>query len=230
VNRLSFSALVLVSLTTTFLSGAEAKPAARDNDGRAKRSSRTDRDSPKDAKVKDSKTEKTEDDVVHKVKSTPQLSIIAKDLMLNDVRAEKLKRIATRFFNATRVRLVVTGGSRTPEKQAQLMLAKFLKGDDVDSLYENQAALREIKRAYHNTRAETKAHARLERAIEAVIVAQVARGEFISKHLQFAAVDVRSRGMTSTLEAAFRAAVAAESGVTLVDERNAAEPHFHLGM
>jgi hypothetical protein len=181
--------------------------------------------------TEEEKAEKTEkDEVVAEVKSNPSLQVIAKDLKLNEVRAQRLRRIADRYFRETRLRLVITGGSRTSEKQAQLMYAKFKRGDDVDSLYENQAALREIKSAFLLGRKARKPALQVIKMMVAVIDAQVARGEFISKHLQFAAADVRSRGMKPAHLAAFRAAVAAESGVTLVDERDAAEPHLHLSL
>jgi hypothetical protein len=181
-----------------------------------------------DEKAEKEKAEK--DEVVAEVKSNSSLQVIAKDLKLNEVRAQRLRRIADRYFRETRVRLVITGGSRTSEKQAQLMYAKFKRGDDVDSLYENQAALREIKSAFLLGRKARKPASQVVKMMVTVIDAQVARGEFISKHLQFAAADVRSRGMKSTHLVAFRAAVAAESGVTLVDERDAAEPHLHLSL
>ena len=58
----------------------------------------------------------------------------------------------------------------------------------------------------------------------------MARGVYVSKHLSAGAADVRSRGMTPAQEKALRAAVAAEPGVQLLDERGSAEPHFHLDL
>jgi hypothetical protein len=178
----------------------------------------------KSGKGKDSEKE----DLPRKVKSTSHLTVIAKDLKFNEARTQQLLRIADRYYLATKKRLVVTGGTRTPDKQAQLMVAKFLHGDAVERLYENRTAFKEIKKAFEAARSETKSRNKLAKAIREVIIAQVARGEFISKHLQFAATDIRSHGMTPEREAAFKAAVAAESGVTLLDERDGPEAHFHL--
>ena len=60
--------------------------------------------------------------------------------------------------------------------------------------------------------------------------AQMAQGIFVSRHLRSGAADVRSRDMTAAREAAFRAAVAEEAGVVLLDERRSAEPHLHLSL
>jgi hypothetical protein len=179
----------------------------------------------KNDKSKADRAEKSED-LPRKVKSTSHLHVIAKDLKFNEARTQKLKRIADRYFEATHKRLVVTGGTRTPDKQAQLMVAKFLHGDAVERLYENRVAFKEIKKAFESAR--TTSRTKLVKAVRDVILAQVARGEFISKHLQFAATDIRSHGMTPDREAAFKAAVAAETGVTLLDERDGPEAHFHL--
>lgn len=212
-------------------SDAEAKHENGDKSDKAEKPGKGDRADKADKHDKADKPNKGDradksEDAPRKVKNTSHLQVIAKDLKFNEARTQKLTRIADRYFEATHKRLVVTGGTRTPEKQAQLMVAKFLHGDAVERLYENRVAFKEIKKAYESTR--TTSRAKLVKAVREVILAQVARGEFISKHLQFAAADIRSHGMTPDREAAFRAAVAAESGVSLLDERDGPEAHFHL--
>jgi hypothetical protein len=170
------------------------------------------------------------DPAAKRVRSTPRFLVRARELKLNDARSAALLRIADAYFNATHIALIATGGTRTPTRQAQLMVGKFRHNDDVAALYENRAAFAEIEKAYQDGKAARQSRAAIERAIAAVIVAQVARGIYISKHLQFGAVDIRSRGMTPDREAAFRAAVAAEPGVVLLDERTGPEPHFHLSL
>jgi hypothetical protein len=63
-----------------------------------------------------------------------------------------------------------------------------------------------------------------------VIRAQVQRGEFVSRHLEFAAADVRSRDLSEAEVEALRAAVREEPGAQLVDERDGAAPHLHLNL
>ena len=112
------------------------------------------------------------------------------------------------------------------------MIAKLDNGDDITKLYEQKAACGEIVAAYKAATGEGKKKRRvgvLER-VRDVIDAQVARGVFVSKHLQSGATDVRSRDMTPAQVQALRAAVASEPGVSMLDERESVEPHFHLNL
>jgi hypothetical protein len=167
---------------------------------------------------------------VRKVQSGPHLEVVARDLRLDDTSSERLARIARRYFEATRRRLVVTGGTRTPERQAELMLEKLAHGDDLVALYENKAAVTEIRNIYRESAGARQPKKQLIRAIRDAIVAQMEKGIYISRHLKAGAADVRSRDFKAAQEAAFRAAVADEPGVVLVDERSGAEPHLHLGL
>jgi hypothetical protein len=125
---------------------------------------------------------------------------------------------------------VVTGGTRTPERQAELMLEKLAHGDDLVALYENKAAVTEIRNIYRESAGTRQPKKQLIRAMRDAIVAQMDKGIYISRHLKAGAADVRSRDFKAAQEAAFRAAVADEPGVVLVDERSGAEPHLHLGL
>jgi hypothetical protein len=167
---------------------------------------------------------------VRKIRSGPHLEVVARDLRLDDTSSERLERIAQRYFEATRRRLVITGGTRTPERQAELMLEKLAHGDDLVALYENKAAVTEIRNLYRDSAGARQPKKQLVRAMRDAIVAQMEKGIYVSRHLKAGAADVRSRDFKAAQEAAFRAAVADEPGVVLVDERSSAEPHLHLGL
>jgi len=176
------------------------------------------------------KTQSGKDEPLHKVKGTMHMEILARDLRLTESNTKRLERIATRYYKATRKRLVVTGGSRTPVRQAQLMYDKLVHGDDIVALYENKAAATEVRNAYQNAVAKRLKRKATIRAMREVIEAQMTRNVFVSKHLKANAVDVRSWNMKGRLEQALKEAVKAEAGVTMMDERDGAEPHFHLNL
>ena len=163
------------------------------------------------------------------VRTGPDLDVQTGNLRLTDAARGRLERIAARFHKVTKRRLVITGGSRTPTRQAELMHEKLEHGDNLLALYEKGLA-NEISTAYREGRKRHFAKAKQIAAIRDVILAQIKRGLYVSRHLQAGAADVRSINMTPARVQAFRAAVAAELGVTLLDERDAAEQHFHLSL
>jgi hypothetical protein len=169
-------------------------------------------------------------EALRKVAGTTSMDVVARDLRLTDTNAERLKRIAARYFRATHKRLVVTGGTRTPQRQAQLMLAKLKRGEDIVAHYENTQAALEIRDVYRDGTSRRLTRKQMIRAIKSTISAQIERGVFVSKHLHAGAVDVRSWNMEGDLEQALREAVKQEPGVTLMDEREGPEPHFHLNL
>jgi hypothetical protein len=191
-----------------------------------------DKDDKDDKATKDAKDASADaaDGPAKKVKGNAHMEVIARDLKLSDVRAARLDRIATRYFDATKRRLVITGGSRPPDRQARLILEKLNHGDDVEKLYENKQAIGEIISAYRSAKASHAKKMTIERTTRDIIEAQMKRGVFISRHLKSGAADVRSRGMSASQEAALKDAVSKEAGVTLLDERNGPEPHFHLSL
>jgi hypothetical protein len=167
---------------------------------------------------------------MRRVRKTARIETHARDLRLDAEAMDRLERIAQRYYEKTKKRLIVTGGMRHPEVQAKLMYEKLRNGDDLLKLYEQTAAAREIQRAYRDGIAKRLSRSAAVRNIKHVIEAQLARGVYVSKHLSAVAADVRSRGMSPTQERALRAAVAAEPGVEIVDERGSASPHFHLDL
>ncbi len=169
-------------------------------------------------------------EVLRKVAGNMHMEVLARDLRLTDTNAERLKKIASRYFKATRKRLVVTGGTRSPQRQAQLVFDKLKHGDDIIALYENKTAATELRNAYRDAVAKGLKRKATIRAMNDVIEAQIARGIYVSKHLKSGAVDVRSWDMEGALEKALKDAVKSEAGVTMMDERKGPEPHFHLNM
>jgi hypothetical protein len=163
------------------------------------------------------------------VRTGPDLDVQTGNLRLTDAARGRLERIAARFHKVTKRRLVITGGSRTPTRQAELMHEKLEHGDDLLVLYEKASAV-EVRAAYREGVKRHFTKARQITAIRDVILGQIKRGIYISRHLQAGAADVRSINMTPARVQAFRAAVAAEPGVVLLDERDAAEQHFHLSL
>ena len=176
------------------------------------------------------KTQKDKDEPLRKVKGNMHLEILARDLRLTESNTKRLERIASRYYKATKKRLVVTGGMRPPARQAQLMYEKLVHGDDIVNLYENKAAATEVRNAYQDAVAKRLKRKATVRAIREVIEAQMSRGVYVSKHLKANAVDVRSWNMKGKLEQALKDAVKAEAGVSMMDERDGAEPHFHLNL
>ncbi len=163
------------------------------------------------------------------VRTGPDLDVQTGNLRLTDAARGRLERIAARFHKVTKRRLVITGGSRTPTRQAELMHEKLEHGDNLLALYEKSLA-GEISNAYREGRKRHFPKAKQIAAIRDVILGQIKRGLYVSRHLQAGAADVRSINMTPARVQAFRAAVAAEPGVVLLDERDAAEQHFHLSL
>ncbi len=167
---------------------------------------------------------------LQRIRGGTHIEVHARDLRLADTAKDRLFRIAERFFKATGRKLIITGGSRTPQRQAELMIAKIKKGEDIAKLYENRAAAIEIRNLYQQGKAKKLSSKALVDSLKQCIETQMAAGNYVSKHLKAGAADVRSRDMKPAEEKALRAAVAAEPGVSLVDERQSAEPHFHLGL
>lgn len=165
-----------------------------------------------------------------KLRAGSHMELRARDVRLSEEGIAKLERIAARYHKATRRHLVVTGGTRTPGRQAELMLEKLAHGDDILKVYENKQAATEIRDAYRAAVAAAMPKKKIVRALREVIEAQIARGIYVSKHLRSGAIDVRSRGMSAAEERALRAAVAEEPEASLLDERGGAEPHFHLNL
>ncbi len=172
----------------------------------------------------------TRGEVKRSLKGNPHLEIRARDLSLTQPSLDRLMRIAKRYFDASHKVLVVTGGTRNSLRQAQLICSKLGHHEDVIALYENKKLAREVVDAYLKGASEHLGRQRIVRAVRAIIDEQIARGEYISRHMKSGAADVRSRGMSVEQQVSFRKAVAGEAGASLLDERDGAAPHFHINL
>lgn len=139
---------------------------------------------------------------------------------------EKVAEIADAYFRRTGKELVITSGTRDPERQAEAMHELFRHGADVLGLYKDKDAAREIKSAYEEGLSADRPPEALIEALEDVIRAQIDRGVFISAHLREGAVDVRNRDMTPADKRAFLDGVEEVGGVLALEESR--PPHYHL--
>jgi hypothetical protein len=163
--------------------------------------------------------------------SNEHLDVVARSLKLKKSSRTRLLAIAAHYHAATGKKLTITGGDRDPATQAKLMFQKAKGGEDLAALYSKHHLLRPILAALEpNKNGKKPTEKSAVRAITEILQKQIAAGEFISKHLDASAADVRSRGMTSAQVDALRAAVSRVEGASLFDERESTAPHFHLNL
>ncbi len=136
----------------------------------------------------------------------------------------KLDDIATRYYQRTKRRVIVTSGTRTPREQALAMYYKCRRGSRL-RIYKNRAAIRPLLEVYDKGRLERWSKAKIVAGMADIIQGQVDRGVYISRHLYANAFDVRSRDMSRRNKRAFRRAAEEAGGVKVVEERR--PPHFH---
>jgi hypothetical protein len=139
----------------------------------------------------------------------------------------RLRALAEAYRAATGKSLVITDGTRRPEVQAALMLRNLERGDDIVRLYANKRAARAVLAAWTAAREAGADAAAVLARVREVIAAQVAAGDYVSKHLREGAVDVRCSDMSAGERATFKK-LARELAVEVVDESRSATPHFHL--
>ena len=149
------------------------------------------------------------------VRSNRYITVRARNLRLTPRARQRLMRIAKRYRKATGHKLVITGGTRTALRQAQLMYGKLARGENIARLY-SAVTVRPIIASYRKGKKKRHAKRRIIRAMRRVIVGQMKRGLYISRHLQAGAADVRSRNMNQKRLHDFRSAVAAYPGVILI--------------
>lgn len=137
----------------------------------------------------------------------------------------RVEELAAAFRRATGRGLVITDGTRRPERQAELMLRNLERGDDIVRNYANKRAARAVAEAY--ARVKRSGRAEILAALTAVIRSQVEAGEYVSKHLREGAVDVRCIDLTAGERATLKR-LARARGVEVIDESRTATPHFHL--
>ncbi|HEU4547628.1 MAG TPA: CDP-glycerol glycerophosphotransferase family protein, partial [Microlunatus sp.] len=118
---------------------------------------------------------------------------------------------------ATGKPLVITDGTRRPEVQAELMLRNLERGDDIVRNYANKSAARAVREAYAAARERGLGREELLTTLTAVIRAQVAAGDYVSKHLREGAVDVRCTDLSSRERATLKRLAKARD-IAVVDE------------
>ena len=136
----------------------------------------------------------------------------------------KVKKIADKYHTATTKTIVVTSGTRTSLSQATAMYGKLAGGDQL-TVYKNQTAAKEIKKAYQDGVKAKKSKADIIDDMKAVIDGQIKKRVYISKHLKSGAVDIRSKDMTFKEKDEFKKA-AKGTAVSVILETT--PPHFHL--
>lgn len=135
-----------------------------------------------------------------------------------------LRRIADEYYIRTCGRLEVTSGTRTLAEQAQAMWENLRNHRNSHVQYRNRRAYEAIHNAYLQASASGAKERETVAAMTRVIEEQVSRGEYISRHLQGEAVDVRSRTMTLPQRKAFEEAVS----IVLSSSPLVEEDHYHL--
>lgn len=157
-------------------------------------------------------------------KERPALKL-GDDVILNDDLREVVRAIAERYHDKTGGTLEVTSGVRTPERQANAMYTKLALGGSL-AIYKKKALIDPIMKAYREGRKKKWKREATVHAMAAVIAEQVARGDYISRHLRGRAFDARSHGLTAKQRGAFIAAAREVGGVRVLSERK--PPHFHV--
>jgi len=156
--------------------------------------------------------------------TTVDLSVLPDVEMPAAIRT-RVEALAAAFRRETGRGLMITDGTRRPERQAELMLRNLERGDDIVRNYANKRAAKAVAQAY--ARARTLGRAEILAALTAVIRAQVKAGDYVSKHLREGAVDVRCIDLTAKERATLKR-LARARGVEVIDESRTATPHYHL--
>lgn len=157
--------------------------------------------------------------------ATPKYVLLPDVTLSAKVRA-RVEQTANAYHRRTGKTLIVTSGTRDALDQARAMHRAFQLGADVERLYRNKAAVRELLKIAAAGKAAKKSAAEIDAEMAAGIEQQMERGVYVSAHLRAGAVDVRSHGMTDSDKQAFLAGVVEAGGIEVLEE--SAPPHFHL--
>ncbi len=136
----------------------------------------------------------------------------------------KVKKIADEYNKLTKKTIVITSGTRSANSQASAMYGKLAGGDQL-SVYKNQTAAKEIKKAYDDGVKAKNKKTEIINEMAKVIEGQIKKSIYISKHLKKGAIDVRSRDMSSAEKDSFKKAAKAIAVVVILE---VTPPHFHL--
>lgn len=150
-------------------------------------------------------------------------SLLDNVILSPEIRA-KVKRLADRFHAATQKDILITSGFRTSQSQAVAMYDKLAAGDDF-AVYKNQAAAQTIRRCYTQGLKASKSRDAIITEIKAEIDQQISENVYISQHLRYGAVDIRSRDMSDDEKQIF-IAIAEQVAESVILETT--PPHFHV--
>ncbi len=133
--------------------------------------------------------------------------------------------VAELYFAKTKRPLEITSGYRSPRRQADAMYTKLAVGGSL-ALYKNQALTVPLAKAYREGRKKRWKRDRIVAAMADVLEAQVARGQYLSRHMRGLAFDIRSTGMTARQRQHLIAAIREVGQMRVILERR--PPHFHV--
>lgn len=151
--------------------------------------------------------------------------IVATGVRLSPSVERKVAQIAAAYHAVTGQTIRVTSGTRDPAAQAGAMFNNMMKGDRL-TIYKNQALAGPIRSAFDAAQNTGQSDSATIAAMEKVIAAQVARKQYISKHLIAGAVDIRSKTMTTRAQrTAFKSAASAIAHSVILETT---DPHWHL--
>lgn len=136
----------------------------------------------------------------------------------------KVGKIADKYYKAVTKDLTVTSGTRDGASQAVAMFGK-MKGGDKLAIYKDKKSAKAILDIYEAGVKAKDTDAKIKKAITAVIVAQIKKKIYISKHLRKGAVDIRSKDMNAKEKKAFPDAAKGISKKTILEKT---PPHWHL--
>ena len=223
--------------------GDSSEDGAPEEDGEeAEDTSGEDGEDASDEEAEDASDEKSEDDEEERppvarddeplvlLESDRVLRIKQRGARLRQSAYDRLHDIAERYHEVTDRRLVVTGGGRTPARQAELMHDMMADGKNLLRLYIQVGMVRPLIKVYEEGKEKRWGRRRTVGVMTKIIDDQVKEGRYVSRHLAHTAADVRSRGLDDEEVQALEKAVSEVKGARLVDERNGNAPHFHLSL
>ena len=145
---------------------------------------------------------------------TPHWSAGDNSVHLSDDMSSVAEAVGRDFHAQTGRNLVVTGGARTPARQAEVMYDKFRIGDR--STYTGPRG-REIQGIYDRGAAAGQTREEILQSMTTTIQSQKDAGHPVSKHLDDQALDFRSSGLNSRERAILQDAIRNNSGIPLVE-------------
>jgi hypothetical protein len=122
--------------------------------------------------------------------------------------------VGREFNQKTGRNLVVTGGARTPARQAEVMYDKFRDGDR--STYPGPSG-REIQEIYDRGTADGQTREQILQNMATTIQSQKDAGHPVSRHLDDQALDFRSYKLNDREKAVLQDAIRNNAGIPLVE-------------